>query len=68
MTLLKLNICWIVFQKVSRFLVKKNSFQMDCKNFKSALEKPDVVSDKLCKELQAKRIAGPFLDRPCKKF
>jgi hypothetical protein len=36
------------------------------KFFKSALEKPDEVSDKLCKELQANRIAGLFLDRPCK--
>ena len=25
-----------------------------------------MVSDKLCKELQANRIAGLFLDRPCK--
>ena len=68
MTLLKLNICWIVFQKVSRFFCENTSFQIDCKNLKSALEKPDVVSDKLCRELQAKRIAGPFLDRPCKIF
>lgn len=41
---------------------------MDCKNLKSALEMPDVVSDKLCKEPQAGRITGPFLDIPCKNF
>ena len=54
------------FSKGFSFFCEKTSFQMDCKNLKSALEKPDVISDKLCKELQANRIAGPFLDRPCK--
>ena len=56
------------FSKGFSVFCEKTSFQMDCKNLKSALEKPDVVSDKLCRELQAKRIAGPFLDRPCKNF
>ena len=56
------------FSKGFSVFCEKTSFQMDCKNLKSALEKPDVVSDKLCRELQAKRIAGPFLDRPCTNF
>ena len=56
------------FSKGFSLFYEKTSFQMDCKNLKLALEKPDVVSDKLCRELKAKRIAGPFLDRPCKYF
>jgi hypothetical protein len=56
------------FSKGFSLFCEKTSFQMDCKNLKSALEKSDVVSDKLCRELQAKRIAGPFLDRPCNNF
>jgi hypothetical protein len=56
------------FSKGFSLFCEKTSFQMDCKNLKSALEKSDVVSDKLCRELQAKRIAGPFLDGPCNNF
>ena len=41
---------------------------MQARNLKSALMNPDVVSDKLNKEVQAGRMGGPFTEPPFKNF
>lgn len=46
----------------------KSDSAVDCENLKSALEMPEIVSDKICKELKAGRLAGPFLTKPCTNF
>ena len=47
---------------------EKKTFQDNCKNLKSALEFPHVVSDKICKELKDNKIAGPFFHKPLSKL
>ena len=37
-------------------------------NLKSALQLPDIISEKIQKELAASRIAGPFVDPPFENF
>jgi len=46
----------------------KKTFQDNCKNLKSALEFPHVVSEKICKELKDNKIAGPFFHKPLNKL
>jgi hypothetical protein len=41
---------------------------VDCRNLKSALDKPDILVAKLDKEREAGRIAGPFNNPPFTKF
>lgn len=41
---------------------------MKCKNFISANQNPDIVRQKLEKELSEDRIAGPFHTPPFKNF
>ena len=39
-----------------------------CKNLKSALENPDIVWEKINKEILAGRVAGPFSEPPFENF
>lgn len=41
---------------------------MECKNLKSANQNPDIVRQKLAKELMEDRIAGPFKEAPFTNF
>ena len=36
----------------------------NCKNLKSASLHPDIVKEKINKEVQLKRVEGPFTNRP----
>ena len=47
---------------------EKFTAQVNCPNLRSALERPEIVKEKICKELLAGRVAGPFLHRPCESF
>jgi hypothetical protein len=38
----------------------KFTAQVNCPNLRSALERPEIVKEKICKELLAGRVAGPF--------
>lgn len=46
----------------------KQEAQLECRNLKSASAQPEIAKETLCKELLAGRMAGPFLDKPCKNF
>lgn len=48
--------------------VRKISPSLQCKNLCSANKLPDILSDKICKELLAGRFAGPFLTTPFSNF
>ena len=39
-----------------------------CKNLKSAIENPMIVSEKISKEISAGRVAGPFAEPPFENF
>ena len=47
---------------------EKLTAQVNCTHLRSALERPDIVKEKICKELLAGRVAGPFLHRPCENI
>ncbi|XP_033758566.1 uncharacterized protein LOC117340891 [Pecten maximus] len=56
------------FKEGFRIHYEGGDFRPTCQNLKSAKDLPGVVEEKLKKELQGGRIAGPFINSPYEQF